>query len=161
MSLTRITLGEAYEAIIEEISSILSDAATEGGHLDGVETVTYGRSHRGQPKFPALWVIGGTATAANERALHETWTLQVGLIAICKGTTDLDLLSVQAGKYAANARSVLLENRRLLTTKLPYVRTVNSLRFDPHAEREEDRALVAAEATVAVEFTILDRLDEQ
>lgn len=149
----RIKLNDALDNILDAVVEKLNAANVFGGLLHGTECIVRGDRARPQPPAPALFVY--TETARNEhthRAMHETWTLPVILVAVVKDDEPEEGYR-EATSLAARARSVAIENRRL---DLEYVQDVSSSRFEASAPWMREGQMFFSLAVIDVRFVVLE-----
>lgn len=145
-------LDEAFEAVVDAITNMLTAATTGVGLLSDVKAIIRGDRARPRPATPAVWVFAEAANPAHQpTTIQESWTLPVVLAAIVKSEDPEEGYRL-ASSIAARARSVVLADRTLGLRQV--VQDTRSGRFEPGGPWHQEGNLYSAVAVVQVTFRI-------
>lgn len=150
---TRIRLDQAYNAILTNYHSMLTDAMLPGNLLSEVKTVIRADQKRPKPLTPAIWIFPHASIQNQSMSMKEDWNLPIQLTSIVR-EKDPIIGYNKAFELSAKARSVILENRGL---GLNYVRDTVSKSFEPGKPPEANlKNLHSHNALLITRFEVLE-----
>lgn len=146
-------MDQAVNSIVDALMSRLEDERSEGGSLEGVESLVRGDRALANVSTPSVWIWPETATAATDMGLAETWNMPVVLAALVQDVEDIERGFREATRLAGVALQLALDGNPRLD-ELSWVDDITSLRFEPSGPRNTNdrRTLFWADAVVNIRF---------